>query len=131
MGIPLLSDILELVDTAIDKIFPDANKKEELKAQMKLAILQQAMEEKRLLFADLQNARELYKEELREKGVWSVVKSLRAMVRPTIAFSSVGFYIYAKLKGIPLSQMDYALLMGVFGFYFGVRTIEKIAGRSG
>jgi len=130
MGIPLLSDILELVDTAIDKIFPDANKKEELKAQMKLAILQQAMEEKRLLFADLQNARELYKEELREKGVWSVVKSLRAMVRPSIAFMSVGFYVYAKLKSIPLTEWDYGLLMGVFGFYFGVRTFEKLAGRA-
>ena len=130
MGIPIISEIFGLIDTAIDKIFPDANKKEEIKAQMKIALLEQAMEEKRLLFADLQNARELYKEELREKGVWSVVKSIRAMVRPAIAYSSVAFYIYAKLQGIPLTQLDYALLMGVFGFYFGVRTIEKMARRS-
>lgn len=127
MGLPIVSEVLDLVGTAVDKIFPDANKKEEVKAKIKLAILEQAMTEKKLLFADMQNARELYKEELREQGVWSVVRSIRAMVRPVIAFSSVAFYIYAKVEGIALSQLDYALLMGVFGFYFGVRTIEKIA----
>lgn len=131
MGIPILSDVFKLVDTAIDKIFPDANERMRIKSEMKLAILQQAMEEKRLLFTDLQNARELYKEELREQGVWSIVKSIRALVRPTIAFGAVGFYIYAKLNGVPLSSLDYALIGGVFGFYFGMRSLEKIAGRTG
>ncbi len=130
MGIPILGEILDLVGKAVDKIVPDANERQRLKAQLQLEVLKLSMEEKRLLFADLQSARELYKEELREKGVWSIVKSIRAMVRPTIAFSSVSFYIYAKLKGIPLDQMDYALLWGVFGFYFGVRTLEKIKGRA-
>ncbi len=130
MGIPLLSDLLKLVDTAVDKIIPDATEKEKLKTQLKLKILEQAMEEKRLIFADIQSARELYKEELREKGVWSIVKSLRAMVRPTLAFMSVAFYVYAKIEGMPLSEADYWLLGGVFGFYFGVRTFEKLAGRA-
>ncbi|NPB03710.1 MAG: hypothetical protein GXO39_04775 [Thermotogae bacterium] len=123
--------MLNLVDTAVDKILPDATEKERLKAQLKLSLLEHAMQEKKLLFADLQSARELYKEELREQGVWSAVKSLRALVRPFIALSSVGFYIYAKLTGLPLDQWDYALLGGVFGFYFGVRTLEKVAGKAG
>lgn len=129
MGLPIISELLGIVDTAIDKIFPDATRKEELKAQLKLKILEQAMEEKKLLFADLQNARELYKEELREQGVWSVVKSIRAMVRPTLAYCSMGFYVFAKLTHVLLNNMDYALLMGVFGFYFGLRTLERTLGR--
>jgi len=78
----------------------------------------------------LQNARELAKEELGEKGVYSWVKSLRALVRPVIALSSISFYITAKVKGIELSQMDYYLIGGVFAFYFGLRSVEKAVGKS-
>ncbi len=129
MSIPIISEVLQLVDTAVDKIFPDADKKEEIKSKLKLALLEQALEEKRLVFQDLENARELYKEELREQGVYSWVKFLRALVRPIIALSAVGFYIGAKLKGIELTQLDYYLIGGVFVFYFGLRTLEKKSGK--
>ena len=129
MRIPILSEVLQLIDTAVDKIFPDADKKEEIKSKLKLALLEQALEEKRLVFQDLENARELYKEELREQGVYSWVKSLRALVRPIIALSAVVFYIGAKLKGIELTQLDYYLIGGVFAFYFGLRTLEKKSGK--
>lgn len=128
MGIPILSEILGLVDTAVDKIFPDANKREEIKLKMKLNLIEQALTEKKLVFQDLQNARELYKEELREKGVYKWVKSLRALVRPVIAYISIAFYVYAKYRGIELSGMDYSLIGGVFAFYFGLRHLEKRKG---
>ncbi|NPA52679.1 MAG: hypothetical protein GXO22_07270 [Aquificae bacterium] len=128
--IPLISDLLNLVDTAIDKVFPDADKKEEIKSKLKLTLLEQALEEKKLIFQDLQSARELYKHELQEQGVYSWVKSLRALVRPTIALSSVSFYIGAKVYGIPLTEFDYYLIGGVFAFYFGLRTIEKRSGKA-
>jgi len=127
--IPLISDLLQLVDTAIDKVFPDADKKEEIKSKLKLTLLEQALEEKKLIFQDLQNARALYEAELKEKGVYKWVKSLRALVRPTIALSAVGFYIGAKVYGIPLTEFDYYLIGGVFAFYFGLRTIEKRSGK--
>lgn len=129
MGLPIISDILQLVDTAVDKIFPDADKKEEIKSKLKLTLLEQALEEKKLVFQDLQNARELYRQELKEKGVSNFVKNIRALVRPTIAFSSIGFYIGAKLSGIQLTEFDYYLIGGVFAFYFGLRTLEKRAGK--
>ncbi len=130
MGIPIISDVLQLVDTAVDKIFPDADKKEEIKSKLKLTLLQQALEEKRLVFQDLENARELYREELREQGVSTFVKNLRALVRPVIAFSSIGFYIGAKVNGIQLTEFDYYLIGGVFAFYFGLRTFEKRMGKA-
>ncbi len=130
MGIPIISDVLQLVDTAVDKIFPDADKREEIKSKLKLTLLQQALEEKRLVFQDLENARELYREELREQGVSTFVKNLRAFVRPVIAFSSIGFYIGAKVSGIQLTEFDYYLIGGVFAFYFGLRTLEKRMGRT-
>lgn len=129
MGLPIISDILHLVDTAVDKIFPDADKKEEIKSKLKLTLLEQALEEKRLIFEDLQNARELYRQELKEKEVSSFVKNIRALVRPVIAFSSIGFYIGAKLSEIHLTDFDYYLIGGVFAFYFGLRTLEKKAGK--
>ena len=128
MGIPILSDLLQLVDTAVDKIFPDANKKEEIKAKLKTQILEQALQEQKLVFQDLQNARELAKAELKEKGVYNWVRSVRALVRPFIAYSTIAFFILAKWKGIQLSNMDYAMFMTIMTFYFGLRTIEKRAG---
>ncbi len=74
--------------------------------------------------------RELAKEELREQGIYSWGKSLRALVRPVIVLSSISFYIAAKIKGIELSQMDYYLIGGVFDFYFGLRSVEKAVGKS-
>ncbi|WP_456401121.1 hypothetical protein, partial [Persephonella sp.] len=111
--IPLISELLQLADTAIDKVFPDEDKKEVIKSKLKLTLLEQALEEKKLVFQDLQNARELYKYELQEQGVYSWVKSLRALVRPTIALSAVSFYIGAKIYGIPLTEFDYYLIGGV------------------
>jgi len=128
--IPIISDLLQLVDTAIDKVFPDADKKEEIKSKLKLTLLEQALEEKKLIFQDLQNARALYEVELKERGVYKWVKSLRALVRPTIALSAVSFYIGAKVYGITLTEFDYYLIGGVFAFYFGLRTIEKRSGKA-
>ncbi len=128
MGIPILSDLLELVDTAIDKIFPDASDRLEIKSKFKLALLEQALEEQKLIFQDVQSARELYKEELKERGVYKWVKSIRALVRPTIAYTSIAFYVYSKITGIELTGMDYSLIGGVFAFYFGLRHLEKRRG---
>jgi hypothetical protein len=130
VGIPIISDVLDLVGKAVDKVIPDANKREEIKAKLQFTVMEQALEEKKLIFQDLQNARELYKEELREQGVYPLVKSIRALVRPTIAFFSIGFYIYAKTHSLPLTANDYYLFYGIYGFYFGLRTIEKFGGKA-
>ena len=130
MGFPIISDVLDLVGKAVDKVIPDANKREEIKAKLQFAVMEQALEEKKLVFQDLENARELYKEELREQGVHPVVKSIRALVRPSIAYFTTGFYIYAKLHSLPLTQSDYYLFYGIFAFYFGLRTVEKKMGKA-
>ncbi|MDQ7055000.1 MAG: hypothetical protein Q9M89_00185 [Persephonella sp.] len=77
----------------------------------------------------MENARKLAQAELKEKGVYNWVKSLRALVRPFIAISSISFYILAKCSGLELTEFDYYLIGGVFTFYFGLRTIEKGLGR--
>jgi len=130
MGVPIISDVLDLIGKAVDKVVPDANKREEIKANLKLAVMEQALEEKKLVFADLENARDLYREELREQGVHPLVKSIRALVRPSIAYLNTAFYIWAKLNSIPLTTQDYYLFYGVYAFYFGLRTAEKFGGKA-
>lgn len=39
MSIPIIGPILDLIDTAVDKAFPDANQAQEIKAQLKSQVL--------------------------------------------------------------------------------------------
>lgn len=142
MGIPIISQVIDLVDTAIDKIWPDASTKEQAKAQMQVALVQQAMQDRKLLFEDTEGARELFKAELEAQNVPSWVRGFQALARPFTMYITVLMYTYVKISptvgswmgvSIPtltLSEWDYYLIGAIFVFLFGARTIEKMAGKS-
>lgn len=136
MGIPIISDVLELAEKAIDKIWPDANTKEKAKAEMKMLMLQQAMEEKRLLFQDTDSARKLFEMELRAQNTPSWARAIQVLGRQFALYSTVALYVYSKisvqfhLPPISLNDRDYYLIGTVFIFLFGARSVEKILGKA-
>lgn len=155
MGIPILSDIFGLVGGIVDKIFPDKDVKikaemqgkvieltrEQLKADLKLQLMEAALSENKLLMQDMDSARKMYMEEVKEADVPKVAKLFRSMARPFIGFLIVGMWAYNKLipvinqeAGAEISLIswghwDNIALISIVGFYFGVRTLEKIKGR--
>ena len=143
MSIPIISDVLGLIDKAVDKLFPDKNVKiqteadlekfkEKIKSDLKLQMLQQAMEEKKLLFQDTEGAREVYIQELRTKNTPKWARAIQVLGRQFALYSTVALYIYSKVSfqfGLPpinLNERDYWLIGSVFIFLFGARSFEKI-----
>jgi len=125
---PIISMILDLIDKAIEKVLPNTEKRDELKAKLKSAIIDVGLEYNKLVFQDIDSARKAYIAELQEQKVPSWIRGVRALVRPVIAFTVIAFYLYAKITGIPLTQTDTIVIGGVVAFYFGLRHIEKVNG---
>lgn len=50
---------------------------------------------------------------------------LRSSVRPVCTYVAVGWYVYARVMGLPLGSEDYALIGGMVAFWFGLRPFEK------
>jgi hypothetical protein len=136
MEIPILSTIFGAIETVADKIWPDANEREKNASSLKLALLDQALKGEQMLFQDVDSARKMYMEELREKNVWAWVKSVRALARPFIMYACIALYVWVKvgpmfeLPSVEMNTNDYALLYGIFGFLFGARSLEKITGKA-
>lgn len=136
MGLPIIGQVFDLVNGAVDKIFPDANVKEKIKSKLQVTILQQAMDGKRLLFQDTDSARKLYIEELRADQVPKLARFFQVMARPFTMYSCVGMYVWVKLAPmfdlptITMTDHDYYLLGSIFVFLFGARSIEKIKGKA-
>ncbi len=143
MGIPIISDVIDLVDKGIDKIFPDKDvkigaeiDKQKLKNDLELQIMKIGMDENKLLYQDMDSARELYKLEL-QKAQSKVAGFIRDIFRPSVGFAIFGMWIYTIIQpiitGAPrieLTNFDYSVILAVVGFYFGGRTVEKISGKA-
>lgn len=155
MGIPVLSDIFGLVGGVVDKIFPDKDTKikaelqgkmleltrEELKSQVKLQIMESALTENKLLMQDMDSARQMYMEELKEQNVPQITRAIRSLFRPFVGISITGMWIFNKIiplineeSGIEISQIswgywDNVAFISIVAFLFGLRTFEKIKGR--
>ena len=135
MGIPIISEVLDLVNKGIDKIWPDANTKEEAKSRMQAIMLQKAMEEKKLLFQDTEGARKVFTEELRSKNVPKWARAIQVLGRQFALYGTVCLYLYSKVSfqfGLPpveLNSRDYWLIGTVFVFLFGARSVEKMLGK--
>lgn len=152
MGIPILSDIFGLVGGIVDKIFPDKDTKikaeyqgkvleltrDQLKADLQRNLLETAYNEKKLIFQDMDSARQMYMAELQEKDVPKFAKAWRALNRPILTTLIVGMWAFNKI--IPLidpnlphvewGNWDSVAMTTIVGFYFGVRTAEKITGNA-
>lgn len=136
MGIPIISQVLELAGNAIDKIWPDASTKEQAKTQIQALLLQQAMQNESLLFQDTEGARELFRAELEVQKAPSWARAFQVMARPFCMYSCITMYVWTKIAPffnaptIELKEWDYYLIGMVFVFLFGARTIEKIKGKA-
>ena len=147
MGLPIIGEVLELVNNGIDKIWPDAATKEKAKIEMQGLILNQAMADKKLLFQDTEGARKVFIEELRAQSVPKWTRAIQVLGRQFALYATVGMYIYSKgcvhlgkllswmfgstvdLPEIVLHQRDYYLIGTVFVFLFGARSVEKMFGK--
>ena len=136
MSIPIISEILDLVNKGIDKIWPDAETKEQAKSQMQVLILQQAMQDKQLLFQDIEGARELFKAELAANNTPKWARAAQVMARPFCMYSCITMYVWNKLAPffsapqVALTTQDYYLIGSIFIFLFGARSFEKSLGKA-
>lgn len=136
MSIPIVSQVLDLVGSAVDKIWPDAETKEQAKMQMQALIMQQAMQSEQLLFQDTEGARELFKAELDAKKAPALARFFQVMARPFCMYSCITMYVWNKISPllggptIPLDEKDYWLIGSVFVFLFGARSFEKVRGKA-
>ena len=143
MGLPIIGDVLNLIDKGLDKIFPDKNVKiqtdadlqkfkEQLKAQLKAQLLEDAMTEKKLLFQDTASARDVFMTELKAQNTPKWARAIQVLGRQFALYSTIALYVYSKIStqfGFPpitLNARDYYLIGTVFVFLFGARSIEKI-----
>ena len=125
--LPIL-DILNIGGKIIDKIFPDANAAEQ--AKLKLLELQQSGELAKMQ-ADMQEQGELTKRQENDmKSDSWLSKNIRPM---TLIAILLGYFTFAMMSAFDMeTNKAYVELLGQWGmlimsFYFGGRTLEKIA----
>jgi len=126
IGIPIIDSILGVVDTALDKIFPDKTEAEKAKAQVKTAILSVD------LAAITESAKIIQAE---AQGQSWLQRNWRPLLMVSIVAIVVNNYIvypYLSLFGVPTTQLElpealWSLMkIGVGGYVVG-RSTEKIA----
>ncbi|WP_456463508.1 3TM-type holin [Persephonella sp.] len=128
----LLDSLLNLGSTIADKLFPDADKKLELKKQKeqfeqiyKMALLEEATKE------NSEFRKFMLEYEGRLIDIPRPIQYLRSSVRPVITYITTGAYIYAFLHPEQFTQNQLSMLHGilflVLGFWFG----EKLLSRTG
>ena len=123
-----LSAILDIGSKLIDKFFPDPEQK--AKAQIELLQMQQTGELAQIN-ADIAEQQELTKRQQSDMASDSwLSKNIRPMTLIAILF---GYFVFAMMSafGVDANQ-NYVTLLGNWGmlvmsFYFGGRTLEKIA----
>lgn len=149
MAVPILSAVLNTVNMAVDKIWPDKGEalaaqieREKFKSELQLAVIRQALTKQQMLFQDTEGARELAKAELTAQQVPGWARGFQVMGRPFALYTTVGMYAWTKLgplagnllgvdvPQIDLNTQDYYLIGTVFVFLFGARTLEKLKGRA-
>lgn len=124
----MILDILNIGSKIIDKIFPDANAAEQ--AKLKLLELQQSGQLAQLN-ADITEQQELSNRHLADMNSDSwLSKNIRPM---TLLIILGGYFTFALMSAFDMdTHKQYVELLGQWGiiimsFYFGGRTIEKVA----
>lgn len=130
--IPIIGQIFSALEKAADKIWPDADEKIKNASALKLAVMEHALTENKLLFGDTKSAREAYSREFEAKNVPKWARSIQVCGRQFALYGTVFLYIYSKISvtfGLPeimLNERDYWLIGTVFVFLFGARSVEKL-----
>lgn len=147
ISIPIISGIINIVNGAIDKIFPDATKKAEMKHEFKKYLLEMPFEQWKLF-----NQRVITEY---QNPCW-----FRDIVRPIVTFSAWGIYLYIKIiiiyfvskfyipmleaieptiENLPIllthlhnfvatlfTWYDLSIISGILAFWFGPKAFERI-----
>jgi len=111
----VVRDLLKSVRTVIDKVIPDADKREELKGEVS----------ELLLDAESKYHEQAVKLQLASSGVrW--IDGMKHLIRPVITLLMVLRMVSAWLGAPPLDAQEWMLLQIAVGFYFLSRGAEKI-----
>ncbi|MBI5887072.1 MAG: hypothetical protein HZB85_10915 [Deltaproteobacteria bacterium] len=137
---PVIGDAIEgvlkntlgkAIDGFIGKYLPPSMT-EEKKAEIRQAELSLAMEQYKLAIADVQGGRELAAKESDGAPAWT--KALTVTHRPAWSFAMLGIFgwtvvaPYFSFPVISLTEVHKDIMQTVIIFYFGGRSIEKVAG---
>lgn len=106
--------LISPVTDIVKEVVTDKDKALELEAKLTM------------FFAEtINDAREHDKASYGNSVPGQVVDFFRGMVRPIITYGSGIYFVYAKVNNIPLTEYDYAIIAGVFTFWFGGRFLGK------
>lgn len=138
-AIPVIGQVIDRVFGVIDQAVVDKDLAVQLKADLQTQLLQIDHSEFEKEIEDRANARALSMKEA-ETDVY-LAKLLRGTVRPMTAYAFVGIYITIKVSMLVLlwrmattmQQLiegakqvwgieDFAIMGGILGFYFGLRS---------
>lgn len=139
MTTPIVGDAIEgVLKNTIGKVFGGlvdkylpASMTEEKKAEFRIEAERLALEEYKARVADAQGARELAAKESDGAPGWT--KVLTVTHRPLWSFAVLGIFgwtviaPYFRFPIIPLTGVHKEIIQTVIIFYFGGRSIEKIA----
>ena len=119
----LLKPVSDTVKTVLDKFLPDQiskSEKAQIQQEMSGAIMDDLFKHQSVI-AQLQ---------LHKTGS-KLVDGFRGIVRPVIAIGMFSLYAYHKYAtGFMFDEFDKAMVTTIFGFYFGLRSIEKFKNRA-
>jgi len=136
---PIIGDAIEglfkntlgnVVGGLVDKYLPSSMSEAD-KAAARQAEISLAMEQYRVAIADVQGARALAAKESDAAPAWT--KALTVTHRPVWSFVMLGIFgwtvvaPYFSFPIIPLTDIHKEIMQTVIIFYFGGRSIEKIA----
>lgn len=139
MPTPIIGDAIEgvlkntigkAIDGIIGKYLPPSMS-EEKKAEIRQEEVKLAIEQYKTSIADAQGARELAAKESDGAPAWT--KVLTVTHRPIWSFVMLGIFgwtvvaPYFRFPVIPLTDIHKEIMQTVIIFYFGGRSIEKIA----
>lgn len=118
-----------IIDKVVDKILPDPavkNKHKEKIEALALSTYEELVETESKV---IQDSRAF---DIKELGLLpDSVRIIRGCVRPFITLIAVSIWIANCTGLIVLATGDYAIVAGVFTYYFGTRSWEKKNGISG
>ena len=119
----LLKPLSDTVNKVLDKFLPDRiseAEKAQIQQEMSGAIMDDLFKHQSVI-AQLQ---------LHKTGS-KIVDGFRGIVRPVIAIGMFALYAYHKVEtGFVFDEFDKAMVTTIFGFYFGLRSIEKFKNRA-
>lgn len=141
-AIPIVGQLLDRVFGVIDKAVSDKDLAVRLKSELQAQALQIDHSEFEKEIEDRANARALALEEAKT-DVW-IARLLRGTFRPVVGYAFVGIYLTIKISLLVMMARyaqnvaevlsfakliwgveDFAVMGGILGFYYGLRTREK------